>query len=202
MTVLAAHRWATNAELIADVAQLGYLRKEWVTLDPTYGRGVWWKKWRPDNLVTHDIAQDGVDFRALPEDDKTFDAVAFDPPYVSVGGRKTTGMPDFHERYGLHVAPTSPQGLQYVIEDGIDEMRRVLKPKGILLVKCQDYISSGKYWAGTYETHDYAIGWGHFELIDRFERIQPNPRPQPSRNRRQVHARRNLSTLLVFKKVA
>lgn len=192
--VLAADSWSTNAELIADVARLGYLRREWLTLDPTYGGGLWWTDWSPEVLVTHDLALDGIDFRELPEADDTFDAVAYDPPYVSVGGRDTTGMPDFYARYGLTDAPRTPLELQQLINDGLAEVARVLKPRGFALVKCQDYISSGKFWNGTFRTQVAAFALG-FTQVDRFEMIGAI-RPQPP-GRRQVH--RNLSTLLVFR---
>lgn len=194
--ILAATAWASNAEMIRDVAALGYLREGWVTLDPTYGRGTWWKLWKPHALVTHDLRDDGVDFRSLPEADATFDAVAFDPPYVSVGGRTTTGIPDLHDRYGLTDAPTSPAGLQEIIDAGLKEMLRVVKPSGFVLVKCQDYISSGKLWEGTSRTRNAAVECG-FEVFDRLEHVS-SPRPQPARSR-QVHARRNLSTLFVLR---
>lgn len=211
MTILAAYEWSSNATLIEAVAHLGYLRKEWLTLDPTYGRGVWWKNWRPDRLVTHDLNNlDGVDFRQLPEEDATFDAIAYDPPYVCVGGRTTTGLPDFHDRFGLTEAPRSPADLQDLINAGLKEMVRVLRPRRrgedgpYLLVKCQDYISSGKLWIGTHHTLSAAIDAG-LEPVDRFEHIT-HPRPQPSNRTRkdgkpsvQVHARRNLSTLFVFR---
>jgi hypothetical protein len=52
--VLAVAAWPTNAELIADVARLGYIRgRVW---DATYGRGVWWKLYRPACLLASDIA--------------------------------------------------------------------------------------------------------------------------------------------------
>jgi hypothetical protein len=209
--VLAAYRWNSNADLIADVARLGYLREDWVTLDPTYGRGMWWKKWRPRILRMADImpgewldegwrSQD--DFTEMMWQSELFDAVAFDPPYVSVGGRSTTGMVDFAARYGMHTTPKSPLALQLeLVDPGIRECVRVLKPRGILLVKNQDYISSGRYWPGTHHTLTYALSLG-LELVDRFEMMQPRPRPQPSSNRRQVHARRNLSTLFVFRKAS
>jgi hypothetical protein len=195
--VLAATAWPTNAAMIADVARLGYLQADWHTLDPTYGRGRWWTQWRPVSLVAHDLILDGVDFRHLPEPDATFDAVAFDPPYVSVGGRATTGLPDMHDRYGLTSAPTSPAGLQRVIDDGLREVARVTKPGGMVIVKCQDYISSGKFWAGTHRTLTSALSVG-LEQVDRLEHVG-GVRPQPP-GRRQVHARRNLSTLLVFRR--
>lgn len=204
--ILAATCWPSNAELIRDVARLGYLREEWHTLDPTSGRQIWWKLWRPRLLVTHDIAIDGVDWRKLPEDNNTFDAIAWDPTYVSAGGRKTTTIPEFHQRFGMTDAPATPALLQKMINDGFPEMRRVLKRKGILLVKCQDYISSGKLWNGTLKTQLAAMAEG-FVLIDKFEHISKTSRPQPERTRAdgkesvQVHARRNMSTLLVLQKV-
>ncbi len=187
--VLAAYAWPSNAELIADVASL-YLDPEVPTLDPTYGRGIWWKTWRPVTMVAHDIATlDGVDFRSLPHGDGEFRQIAFDPPYVCVGGRETTGMADLHDRFGLTNAPKTPDGVQQLIYDGLDEMYRVLARKGILLVKCQDYVTSGKLWPGTHLTLNYALTIG-LSLVDRFEHIA-GVRPQPS-GRRQVHARRNL----------
>lgn len=194
--VLAANAWPTNAHLIEAVATLGYLRYEDRVLDPTYGRGVWWGRWRPSELVTHDIRLDGVDFRDLPHADGEFDAAVFDPPYVSVGGRKTTGLPDLHDRFGLTDAPTSPAGVQDLINSGLGEVARVVKPRGFVLVKCQDYISSGRFWPGTHKTTAYALGLG-LEIVDRLEHLA-GVRPQPP-GRRQVHARRNLSTLLVFR---
>ncbi len=194
--ILAANTWPTNAELIADAATL-HINPNAKVLDVTYGQGVWWKRYRPADLTIHDLTVDGVDFRALPEPDATFDVVAFDPPYVSVGGRQTTTMPGFHARYGLTLAPTSPAGVQADIDAGLAEVRRVLRRRGLALVKCQDYISSGRLWPGTHLTLTSAFSVG-FELVDRFEHIG-SPRPQPP-GRRQVHARRNLSTLLVLRR--
>lgn len=196
--VLAATVWRTNGELIADCARLGYLHEDWHTLDPTYGRGTWWSIFRPRSLVTHDIRIDDVDFRRLSEADETFEAIAYDPPYVSVGGRRTTGMPDMHDRYGLTDAPKSPAQLQEVIDAGLAEMYRVAKPGAFVLCKCQDYTSSGKLWIGTHWTLTTGLRLG-FELFDRLEHVADSPRPQPP-GRRQVHARRNLSTLLVLRK--
>ncbi len=194
--VLAAYPWTTNADLIVDVARLGYLHVDDRVLDPTFGRGVWWKRWRPARLVTHDLGIDGVDFRALPHADGEFDASVFDPPYVSVGGRSTSGISEMYERFGLLDAPTTPAGVQQLIDDGLGEVARVVRPGGLVLVKCQDYISSGKLWPGTHRTLCRADDLG-LEIVDRFEHLA-GPRPQP-RGRRQVHARRNLSTLLVLR---
>lgn len=196
--ILAAQYWNSNASMIADCARLGYLDEDWLTLDPTYGKGNWWKEFSPNKLIAHDIKIDGVDFRDLPYDDEYFDAVAYDPPYVSVGGRSTSGMPGFLDAYGLEEAPRTPDQLQEYINSGLVECARVLKKKGFLLVKCQDYISSGKLWIGTHWTQRCAISEG-LEVVDRLEYLVAAPRPQPP-GRKQVHARRNYSTLFVFQK--
>ena len=197
MTILAADNWPTNGELIRDVASL-YWDKDVLTLDPTYGRGRWWTHWTPTKLHWSDIRADGhhqADFRNLKYKNGQFRQIAYDPPYVSVGGRKTTSLPDLHDRYGLTDAPTSPARLQTLINEGLTEMRRVCAPKGTVFCKCQDYISSGKLWPGTHHTLTHAFALG-FNLLDRLEHFG-SPRPQPP-GRRQVHARRNLSTLFVL----
>lgn len=199
--VLAACNWPTNGDLIADVAVL-YMQPDDRVLDATYGRGLWWTKYRPELLVTNDIvhgrADHAYDFRHLaPIWADCFDVVAYDPPYVCVGGRDTSTIPDFHDRYGLTTAPKSPRELQHLMQQGLDEMNRVTRPGGLILMKCQDYVSSGKLWPGTHYSLNWASSLG-LELVDRFEHIG-GARPQPP-NRRQVHARRNLSTLFVFRK--
>jgi hypothetical protein len=193
--ILAANYWQNNAALIADCARLGYLRDTDHVLDPTYGKGNWWREFRPEKLTAHDITLDGIDFRALPYEDSTFDAAVFDPPYVCAGGRATTTIPEFHSAYGMTDAPRTPLALQNMNNAGLREVMRVVKPRAKVLVKCQDYVSSGKLWLGTHWTLTYALSIG-FECWDRLEHIG-SPRPQPERER-QYHARRNLSTLFVF----
>lgn len=187
--------------MILDVVRLGYLKDTDFLLDPTYGKGKWWTRWRePD--VTHDLTT-GVDFRRLPEADGTFDSVAFDPPYVAMGGRKTTGIQEFFDRYGLTDAPKRPAELQEMNDAGLRECLRVVKKKGIVIVKSQDYVTSGKLFPGTHYTLTAALAMG-FKLEDRLEHIG-HARAQPKRTRkdgqpvRQHHARRNLSTLFVLR---
>jgi hypothetical protein len=157
---MAATAWPSNADLIADCFELGYLHEDWLTLDPTYGEGVFWRKRRPTNLVTSDIvpgkADMVADFTALPFADHTFQAVVYDP-----------------------------------------NCTRVLAPKGYLLVKCQNQVCSGKVRWQVDAMSAVAEREG-LEKVDQLEYLN-TPRPQPG-DRRQVHARRNHSTLLVFRK--
>ena len=197
--VLAAHTWPSNGHLIADLVGVHQLDSYTKWIDPTYGRGTWWTIWQPDNLATHDLAEDGVDFRQLPYPDSTFDAAAFDPPYVSRGGRTTAGaaLTDTNDRYGLVDAPRTPAGVQQLINDGLTELHRVVKHRGLVLVKCQDYITSGGFWPGAILTVNHALSAG-FRLVDRAVFVQQSVRPQPHDS--QKHLRRNVSDLLILRR--
>ena len=206
--VLAASSWPTNAHMVEDLVELGYLRESDHVLDPTYERGVWWRRWQPERLTTCHRSTDGTDFRDLPFESHTFDAVAYDPPYVCPGGRSTSTIPEFHDRFGMaeggHEDPlfSTPAELQQLIDDGLAEMVRLVKPGGLILTKCQDYVWGGRLWEGATLTRNTAVALG-CTVVDRLEHIG-HARPQPAKNpdgsaRRQVHARRNLSTLWVFR---
>src|SRR5688572_16542597 len=97
--IYAISPYKSNAELIEAAAKLGYLKREWVTLDPTYGNGTFWKLWRPEALYCHDLAWTGMDFTNLTYQDSHFDAVVFDPPYKLNG----TPTPGVDTRYGVQV---------------------------------------------------------------------------------------------------
>lgn len=205
MTVLGADTWATNGDLIADVARL-HLTDDMVTLDATYGRGIWWQQWRPHRLHTLDLVTDAEvrgDFRCLPFADDTFDLVAYDPPYAAHGGRATSTTKDYNERYGRHLAPMSAAGTQQLIDDGLTEALRVTRPGGLVLVKCASYVWSGKLWPGRQLTASHAFAAGA-AIVDEFTHVG-RIRPQPPRTRadgqpvRQHHARQNTSTLYVLR---
>lgn len=184
--VLAAHRWSTNAELIADAFALHVPRRAAVLVaDITYGAGVWWRViGEPD--VRHGLAldhrdhyDDGVNFTDLPELDATFDVVAFDPPYVAPGGRSSSSIPEFHARYGMASTPRTPAELQQLVNRGLTEAHRVLKPGGLLFVKCMDYVWGGSFWPGSFLTLQHAGVDLDMEIVDRFEHITP-PGRQPT----------------------
>jgi hypothetical protein len=203
MTIYAATAWKTNAELIVACRDLGYLDEAWLILDPTYGDGTFWNRWLPWKLIAHDLKLDGVDFRKLPHKDNTFGAVVFDPPYKLNG----TATPEVDAKYGVE-AYLPWQERHQLIREGIDECIRVLEPKGYLLLKCMDQVSSGQVRWQTRIFADYAEH-GHLDWYGRMS--QPNRvdlvdmlhilggRAQPF-GRRQLHARRNYSTMLIFRK--
>lgn len=197
----------TNATLIAEVARL-WIKPEDKVIDLTYGRGNWWKKFRPQLLLTNDLFCDAdwhEDYRALPHFlDNTFEVVAFDPPYISTGpGEKSTILSQygsrgqFLERYGLRDSNRGWQALFADIGFGVQGTARILAPGGHALIKCCDYVESGKRrWARRHIVETaYDAG---LEQVDEFIH-HSGTGPQPARPR-QVHSRRAHSFLLVFEK--
>lgn len=193
--------WPTNAHLIADCARLGYLRPTDRVLDPTYGKGTFWKVWKPDALTASDgIASKSplgraVDVRHLPWPDKYFDSSVYDGPYKLNG----TSRPEdefVDERYGVH-EKARWQDRMALLADGTVECARVTERH--LLVKCQDQVVSGKKrWQTTWVTE--AAEKAGFGLVDRFD--FPSYRPQPMEGRTQRTAHVCSSQLLVFERGA
>jgi hypothetical protein len=190
--VLAAGTWPTNAELIEECFRLGYLKADLPLLDLTYGRGIWWDRCRPVGLVTNDIdkerspdSEHHEDFRATSWGSGTWPQIAYDPPYAATGGKKTSTLPTMIHRFGRDIAPMSAEGTQLLINDGLDEVHRLLTPRrrgvkgalgGIALVKCMAYYWSGKLCDVFTRNHAVEIG---FEVLARFIHVG-GPGPQDS----------------------
>lgn len=134
----------SNADLIAAVAPL-YLTGS--VLDVTYGRGMWWRRFTPPLFVAHDLATDGVDFRALPHPDRSFETVCFDPPYLPQGG-VSSGVPrdeHFRASFGLN-GTTSQRDLDAMVTAGLAECARVADRW--VLAKCCDYTNGRQFHLG------------------------------------------------------
>lgn len=191
----AVHAWPSNAHLIRDVAELGYIGD--MVLDVTYGLGNFWTEFQPEYLLGTDqnaaksMTGDSVNFTRLPFSDRGFQTVVFDPPY------KLNGTPDqdTDERYGVET-PTRWQDRMSLMLDGLIECCRVADRT--VLAKCQDQVCSGKVRWQTLEFEQVARGQG-FEQVDRFD-LLGTARPQPMEGRRQRHAHGRPSTLLVFQR--
>jgi hypothetical protein len=195
--------WPTNAELVADVAAL-WLDPSWRILDPTHGvrrdrdtkavigpSGLWWKKWTPDpalggELVAHDLALDGIDFRDLPYPDDHFDAAAFDPEYAPTGGYETSTVQAIQTAYGRGAGAAvpgseNPEQCQAQMHAGLAEVARTVRPGGRIIAKSQGYTWNNAFWDGTYKLQAYATETLGLIVVDRFEH-PTDPKPQPLRS--------------------
>lgn len=194
--ILRADRWGTNARLMADVARLGYVVSP--VLDATWGEGNFWCDYQPGDLTTNDRYKpnpsgNAWDFTALPLPDNAYATVVFDPPY-RLSGRRDRG--EFDQRFGLAEYRSNDEILADIVAGAV-ECYRV---SGCwLLVKCQDQVNGGRMRWQTLMVANALIELGA-RLIDRFDFLT-SVRSQPS-DRRQLTARSNYSTLLVFKKAA
>lgn len=184
----------TNADLIAAVAPL-YLSGD--VCDLTYGEGGWWRKFRPESLVAHDIDRtkgDGVDFTALPEADDTYDAVTFDPPYIPQGGYNTSTAQQFANRFGL--TSRSRADLWALFDAGLAECARVAR--AWVIVKCTDFVNGGEFHLGHVKVIELASvhGLRVHDLIVHHTGSGPGGHNIFT----PLRARRNHSYLIVFRK--
>ena len=180
-----------------------YVRPGSVVADVTYGKGVFWRGIPADryDLRATDI-RDGVDCRNLPYSDEEIDCVVLDPPYMHTpGGTAHQGHESFETYYANNEAggQTKSKYHEAVLDLYLDagrEAYRVLRERGVFIVKCQDEVCSNRQRFTHIEIMQ-AFGEMGFVAEDLFVVVRNN-RPGVSRAVRQVHARKNHSYFLVF----
>lgn len=182
--------------------------------DVTFGTGVFWKNvdLTRYQLLATDLA-DGVDCRALPYEDESLDAWVCDPPYMegllrnNVEHKAGAGThAAFREYYSngneANHEPDAPKWHAAVSDlyyKAGHEAARVLKPKGVAIVKCQDEVSANRQWLTHVEIINYYEKLG-FYCKDLFVVVRQN-KAVIARLKKQVHARKNHSYFLVFIKM-
>jgi hypothetical protein len=189
-----------NAQRVVELVRLGYIRGD--VLDPTCGiaRGMW-SDYRPESLVCCDsnpaVGPDVVaDFRAMPFPDESFDTILFDPPYKANKGdsRGASGGRTVSEQYGL-TPDLTEDDIDDLFTDGINELGRLLRPGGHMIVKCQDSMAQDAYWCQTWRVMTLGVALG-LDIRDQLH--VTNSTWQPVRVQRS--ARHNYSTMVVLKK--
>jgi hypothetical protein len=200
--VLSAHLEG-NDDVFPRILQL-YVRPGSVIADVTFGKGVFWRN-VPQNsykLRATDI-QDGTDCRDLPYRDCEIDCVVLDPPYMHTPGgtaHSSTHSPfEAHYRNNGSGAQTSSKYHEAVLDlyrDAGREAHRVLKSRGVFIVKCQDEVCANRQRFTHVELMEIYQKMG-FVAEDLFVIVRNN-RPGVSRMVRQVHARKNHSYFLLF----
>lgn len=193
-----------NDEIFAQIAHLYFVPGSRVA-DVTYGKGVFWRKVPKGfvDLVASDAAT-GVDCRALPYEDNSFDGLVLDPPYMHTpGGTAHQSHQNFENYYRNN--GESAAGEKKYHEAVLDlyyragkEAWRVLRSEGVFIVKCQDEVCANKQRLTHVEIINEYATYG-FICDDLFVLVR-NGKPGVSRLIKQVHARKNHSYFLVFKK--
>jgi DNA modification methylase len=199
----------TNADVFPKILSL-HVPTGVIIADVTYGKGIFWKNIQKDNynLKSSDI-KSGIDCRHLPYENDSIDCVVLDPPYMEGlyrrSGTQLAGSgtySSFRSTYsnGEH---TENNGeikyhkavINFYLEAG-KEAFRVLKQKGIFIVKCQDEVSIN------------VQNLTHVELINAYRTmgfytkdifiVVSVSKPSVSRILKQQHARKNHSYFLVM----
>lgn len=194
----------TNDVVFPEVLAL-YVKPGSIVADITYGRGVFWKSVPKDRykLLATDIKH-GVDCRALPYQHGSLDCVVFDPPYMHTpGGTAHVGHQHYENYYANNLTQNGSEKKYH--EAVLDlyfrtahEAKRVLRPEGIFIVKCGDEVCANQQRLTHVELINEFTNHG-FVVEDLFVLLRNN-RPGVSRILKQVHARKNHSYFIVFRK--
>jgi len=185
-----------NEDLIPHAMNI-YAKEGDAVADVTFGMGNFWKK--VDTSIYKFFPSDiktGIDFRNLPYKNNSINALILDPPYMH--GSPTPIKEEYDKTYLNN--KKGGWGADYVYQlyfDGIKEAYRVLAKKGILMVKCQDQVESGKNCFDHIVIYNQAIELG-FTADDLF--ILTRIGIPMMRHKYQKHARKNHSYLWVFRK--
>ena len=180
-----------------------YVQHGSTVADVTYGEGVFWRNIQSNlyDLRPTDI-KTGIDCRNLPYKDSEIDCVVLDPPYMHSPGGSAHQSHQAFEKYYANNRLGGQTGSKYhdavldlYIQAGI-EAHRVLRERGVFIVKCQDEVCANRQRFTHVEIMNAYEDIG-FVAEDLFVVIRKN-RPGVSRMIKQVHARKNHSYFLVF----
>lgn len=194
----------TNDEVFPHILAL-YVAPGSTVADVTYGKGVFWRTILPGRfkLLASDL-KSGIDCRSLPYGDASLDCVVFDPPYMHTpGGTAHANHQNYENYYANNLgAGGSPKKYHGAVLDlyfrTANEAKRVLRAEGIFIVKCGDEVCANQQRLTHVELINEFCSQG-FVIEDLFVLLRNN-RPGVSRVLRQVHARKNHSYFLVFRK--
>lgn len=208
--VLSAHV-SGNAEVFEQIMRL-HVPKGSVIADVTFGKGVFWKNIKAGQYVLHaSDMKTGTDCRKLPYQDGSHDCVVLDPPYMEGLFRRSKShlagagtYSAFREHYSNGAETSDGPKYHAAVLDlyfkAGNEAHRVLRDKGVLIVKCQDEVSANQQRLTHIEIINEYAKTG-FYAKDLFVVVRQN-RPGVSRVLKQEHARKNHSYFIVFVKLS
>lgn len=207
--VFSAHL-GQNSDLFPHILSL-YLKPASTIADVTFGNGAFWKSIPGDlyRVFKSDLNPKGkggivaADSRSLPYGCGSLDCVVFDPPYMHTpGGTAHDGHQNFEKYYKNNSDNTTEKKYHEAVLDlyfrSAEEAKRVLRRNGVYIVKCQDEVCACKQRLTHVEIINYLAGIS-FVPEDLFVLVREN-KPGVSRIVKQLHARKNHSYFLVFRK--
>lgn len=182
-----------QTKILKDIIRL-YNNGQAFDVDCTYSKGVFWRKLpKPKQKFdleprSYDVVKASAD--ALPIETNSVGSIMFDPPFKA-SNSNVKGI--IEERF---TAFASVEALWGFYQQALWEFSRVLYRDGILVVKCQDTVSSGKNHWSHIEMINMATKC-RFDLVDLFILGSKSVLMSPNM-RNQIHARKNHSFFLVF----
>ena len=185
----------SNTEILNSINKL-YLNNKGFDLDPTYSKGNFYKDF-PEPKYISDLQPlskkvTKADCTNLGFGNNELNSICFDPPFLhgTAGQRKNNHC---SKRFSL--VDTHSELLD-LYNKALKEFYRILKIKGILAFKCQDYTDTK-----TYFNHNYVYNFGietGFQGLDLFILLAKSRIFNP--NLTQRHSRKFHSYWYVFKK--
>lgn len=180
-------------EIINNILKL-YNDSQPIDFDPCYNLGMFYK----DNKVIPPCVKSDIkpllpgveklDVQCLPFEDK-FNCIIFDPPFLAGGGSRSR----MAERYGSF---KSVSDLYIFFNKAFFSLQRALKNKGLLIVKCQDFVNGRR----NYMMINYVLNLAkdfNFKVLDLFILLS---KTRPTRIEKQQHARKYHSYFVVLRK--
>lgn len=189
--------------ILADIARLHLPEGDWYEVDATYGNGAFWRGLRvPPLRFDIDPQVDGVTAASahhLPLDDAAVGSVVYDPPFLTYvrRGRDGNGAMLMAGRFSGYWRYDE---LEDDYRASITEFARVVRPGGMLVVKCQDIVHNHRLHLTHQRVLEMAAAVA-FRPLDLFVLTAGHRLPSPNRAGRQRHARIHHSYFLVFRRL-
>ena len=114
-----------------------------IELDPMFNKGNFYKE-IPKPKHTSDIT-DGVDARHLPYENNEINTMILDPPFIfGIHGKEGIHQKSYYSS-STHGIFKDYREISMFYQELLFEAWRILKTKGTLIFKCQDYTDSKTY---------------------------------------------------------
>lgn len=192
----------SQTDMLLDILSLHV--KKGIDIDPTYGRGNFYKDHRIKQpkfkFDLHPrfkyVAESSAD--NLPIIDESMRCVMFDPPFLATKGKSLDSDKGnvINRHFGVFETETA---LHEFYVQCLYEFYRILRKNGILIFKCQDKVSSGKQYFSHTFIQNTAENVG-FYTKDLFILLAKNRIVADWQKRNQQHARKYHCYFWVFQK--